>query len=69
MRSTVLSGPALVTPFFVLQILAMSDYTVEESSIGMAFGKFSQNNFVLAALLMKKAKLPGERYHDRSLDY
>jgi len=34
MRSTVLSGPALVTPFFVLQILAMSDYTVEEDSIG-----------------------------------
>jgi len=37
--------------------------------IGMAFGEFSQNNFVLAASLVKKAKLPGERYHDRSLDY
>ena len=40
-----------------------------KGKFGMAFGKFSQNNFVLAASLMKKAKLPGEGYHDRSLDY
>ena len=80
MRSTVLSGLALVTPFFLsgryspcpttslkrAQLVAEVDVNM---IIGMAFGKFSQNNFVLAASLMKKAKLPSERYHDRSLDY
>ena len=80
MRSTILSGLALVTPFFLscryspcpttplkrAQLVAEVDANI---IIGMAFGKFSQNNFVLAASLMKKAKLPSERYHDRSLDY